>query len=562
MTSIRIGAGGNGLAGTGLRRTAPRSAWAAVIAAWRRHRDLLANVGSLVASTGVSSLLGVVYWMFASRLFTQEEVGYGSAAISAMTLLGEIGIFGLGTLLIGELPRRTARAGLVSAALLACALGSLVLGLGFALVAPHVSENFARMIGTPARAGVFAAGVAVTGVTLVFDQATIGLMRGGIQLARNIAFAIVKLLALPAAAIILHDQFGVGITLSWVAGMALSLVLVAVRLWFAGEPVLTRPDWGVLRGLGKTAMAHNWLNVGMTMPYYVLPVLVTLIVSPAANAAYYIALMLSGFLFIVPTHLSTVLFAVVAADPKVVARKLRFAIRVSFLIGLPGMIALILGAHLALSLFGRGYAAVATLPLCLLVLGYPASVPKALYIAVCRASGKISRAAVVLTACSCMEIAAAAAGGLAGGLTGLAIALLAARYVEALVTTPPVIRAALGHGRHRRAESAAPATGSGSHPRAETRDEAPHYPAPAVPGSLRQGNGHRDPVQWEVHYLGQENGHNQQNGHHDPRQQNGHHDPRHGYYYYYYYYYDPDLGDGDLDQGDGYYRPRSGGRQP
>ena len=178
------------------------------MAAWRRHRDLLSNAGSLVATTGVASLLGFVYWMFAARLFSQRAVGYGSAAVSAMTLLGTIGMLGLGTLLIGELPRRSSRAGLVSAALLTCGLGSLVLGLGFAVVAPHVSVSFADMIGTPGRGALFVAGVALTGVTLVFDQATIGLMRGGLQLRRNIAFAVAKLLVLPAAAIILHDQFG------------------------------------------------------------------------------------------------------------------------------------------------------------------------------------------------------------------------------------------------------------------------------------------------------------------------------------------------------------------
>ena len=316
MTGARVGVGARRPNGPFLRRVLPRSPWAAVMAAWHLHRDLLSNAGSLVMSTGVASLLGVVYWMFATRLFSQRAVGYGSAAVSAMTLLGTIGMLGLGTLLIGELPRRTGRAGLVSAALLTCGLGSLVLGLVFAVVAPHVSVNFANMIGTPGRGALFVAGVAVTGVTLVFDQATIGLMRGGLQLGRNIAFAVAKVLVLPAAAIVLHDQFGAGITATWVAGMALSLVLVAIRLGVAGEPVLPRPDWGVLRGLGKTAMAHNWLNLAMTMPFYLLPVLVTVIVSPSANAAFYIAAMLTTFLFIVPAHLSTVLFAVVAADPR------------------------------------------------------------------------------------------------------------------------------------------------------------------------------------------------------------------------------------------------------
>ena len=86
----------------------------------------------------------------------------------------------------------------------------------------------------------------------------------------------------------------------------------------------------------------------------------------------------------------------------------------------------------------------ATVPMWLITLGYPAAVPKSLYIAVCRASGQVSRAALVLSACSGLEIAAAAAGGAAGGLYGLSLALLAVRYAEALVTTPPVLRAAFG----------------------------------------------------------------------------------------------------------------------
>ena len=415
--------------------------------AWRLHRDLLSNAGSLVVSTGVASLLGIVYWMSATRLFSQQAVGYGSASVSAMTLLGTIGMLGLGTLLIGQLPRRSARAGLMWAALLTSGVGALLLGMGFAVVAPRVSVNFANMIGTPGRGALFAAGVAGTAVALVFDQAAIGLMRGGLQLGRNIAFAVLKVLVLPATAVMLNDHAGTGITLSWVGGMAMSLVLVAIRLRLAGGPVLSRPDWGALRGLGKTAMAHNWLNLAMTMPFYLLPVLVTVIVSPAANAAFYIAAMLTTFLFIVPAHLSTVLFAVVAADPSVVARKLRFALRVSFLIGIPGMAVLILGAHLALGLFGKGYAE-ATIPMWLITLGYPAAVSKSLYIAVCRAAGRIPRAAAVLSACSGLEMAAAAAGGVAGGLYGLSLALLAVRYAEALVTTPPVLRAAFGRGEH------------------------------------------------------------------------------------------------------------------
>ncbi len=423
----------------------------------RRHWDVLGSATSLVATTAVASLLGFVYWAMAARLFPQRAVGYGSAAISAMTLLGTIGMLGLGTVLIGELPRRRDRARLVSAALLASAAGSALLGLGFAVISPHISTHFGRISGSAGQAALFTAGVCLTGASLVFDQATIGLLRGGVQLARNAAFAVAKLAILPATALVLHDRFGVGITASWVAGLAASMLLVAAWLRITGTHVLPRPDWGVLRGLGKTAVAHSWLNLAITVPRSLIPVLVTIIVSPSANAAFYAAWMLSGFLYIVPTHLSTVLFAVASADPQVIARKLRFTLGLSALLGLAGMIVLGAGAHFALSLFGPSYARAGTVPLLLLVAGYVPTVPKLHYIAVCRAQGRITRAAAVLTAAAVAEVAAAAAGGATAGLNGLSAALLGVFFLEGMVTAPSVARAAFGHGRHRRAAGRRPA---------------------------------------------------------------------------------------------------------
>src|ERR1700734_3299662 len=75
--------------------SAPERAAAAGGQAWgaRHGAAALGRAGQpqrRVATPGVASVLGFVYWALAARLFSQRAVGYGSAGISAMTLLGTI----------------------------------------------------------------------------------------------------------------------------------------------------------------------------------------------------------------------------------------------------------------------------------------------------------------------------------------------------------------------------------------------------------------------------------------------------------------------------------------
>jgi len=185
-----------------------------------------------------------------------------------------------------------------------------------------------------------------------------------------------------------------------------------------------------------------------------------------------------------------VLFAVASADPQVIARKLRFTLRVSAVIGLAGMAALGLGAHLTLSLFGAGYAREATVTLWLLVIGYVPTVPKMHYIAVCRAAGRIPRAAAVLTTAAGVEVAAAVIGGRADGLDGLSLALVAVFFLEGLVTTPPVVRAAIGRGRHRRPDLAARTAGSTQKP---SEPRPAQLPSSAGGGPVYKRSGEQSP---------------------------------------------------------------------
>ena len=100
-----------------------------------------------------------------------------------------------------------------------------------------------------------------------------------------------------------------------------------------------------------------------------------------------------------------------------------------------------------------------TVPLWLLIIGYLPSVPKVHYVAVCRATGHVARGAAVPSTAATIEVTAATLGGMAGGLDGFSYALVTVFIVEGAVTTPPVLRAAMGYGRHRHTGRAMAPTG-------------------------------------------------------------------------------------------------------
>ena len=408
------------------------------------NSDLLKNAGSLAATTGLTSLFGFAFWFIAAKEFKPAEVGYGSAATNAMQLLGTIGMFGLGTMLIGELPRRRERGGLFSASLITSAVGSLILAMLF-LIGVEVlgfGPKFQDISGTVPRIVMFGAGSMLTGATMVFDEGTIGLMRGGVQLWRNLAMSALKLAILPVTTIFLHDVYGVGITLAFTLATALSIIPAGIMLVRGGSRVFHRPDWTLLRKMFKVALNHNWLNLAIATPPRLVPIIVTLAVGPAENAVFYVCYMISSFLFMVPVHLSTVLFAIASASPELIGEKLRFVLRMSLMIGLPVMAVLAIGAHFVLGLFSPTYAAEGTVPLLTLIVGYIPQMPKAQFIAVSRATNRVGRAAALLCCTASTEMVAIVIGGKLGGLDGLSFAYLSVLTIEGCITAPTVLRAA------------------------------------------------------------------------------------------------------------------------
>lgn len=407
------------------------------------NKVLFTNATSLLGTTAVTSVLGFVYWWAAARTFPPEAVGLASAAISAMTLLGNIGVLGLGTLLIGELSRHSGRAGsLTIASMIVAGVVSAVLGVIFALASPLISHDLIPLSASPLSILIFAVGVVMMATTLILDQALIGLLRGELQLARNTLFAVVKLGLLYLASLWFTQNLGVAIYATWMLGNVISLAALAgyllsrrIRIWYP-------PQWGLIRGMGRSAMAHHALNLILQAPSMLLPLVVTAMLSARVNASFYAAWMVAAFVFVVPGHLSTALYAIGAKDPMALAAKMRTTLKVSTVLAIPMCLGIFVLSGPLLHLFGADYAAQATWCLRLLGLGVLPLIIKNHYVTLLRIEHQIEANAAFMLIAATLEVVLPAIGIALGGLTGLGLAWLLAVSGEALLMSPRVFHAA------------------------------------------------------------------------------------------------------------------------
>ena len=410
---------------------------------FKTNSVMFMNAGSLVGTTAVTSMLGFVYWWAAARLFPPETIGFASATIAAMTLLGSICILGLGTLLIGELQRHPGKEmSLITAALLLVGAVGAVAGILFTLIAPFLSADFRSLSASLHNSLLFAAGVCLSAITVVLDQALIGLLRGAWQFWRNMLFAVIKLVALLGAALWLSHAVGLAIYNTWTLGNLLSLGVLAVfalskRGWSHKKYL---PHWGLLRELKAAALQHHILNMIIQAPALALPICVTAFLSTTANAWFYIAWMITSFLAVASLALSTVLYAESAAQPAKLAHKIRLTLSVAFVICVLANCVLQLSAKQVLGVFGHTYAEQASSTLRILSLAVFPSIIKNHFITVCRIQKRLVQTMLPLLACGMLELSFVFIGVHLGGLPGLSLGYVIALVIEAICMSGTVYK--------------------------------------------------------------------------------------------------------------------------
>jgi len=432
----------------------------------RRFGDVLGPSASLLGTTIVTSILGFGYWWAAARLAPIHEVGVATAVISSVTLLGTIGMFGFGTMLIAE----AGRCGRAVGSLVATSMVVVtVLATGLAAVSwaglRLAHGAIGQAMASPWLDAGFIIGVGLTASGMVLDQAMVGIRASSVQLYRNSYFSFGKLALLVLAAVAVGSHSQVTMVWAWVIGIALSMVAAAGHLAARGYRLDQPIRLSAMRGRVAMTFHHNTLNFSLSVPRLALPLLVASLLGVRANAGFYAAWMITSFLYILPVHLSTALFAVAVGDAHALAPRLRAALRVSLLLGGSAAVAVAALSGPVMRSFGPGYA-IARPALVVMAAAYFPNAFKQFYVAVARVNNRLRKAGAICGTGAALELCLTAVAGWFDGLTGISLGFLAAVTLQSIYYLPQVLRALHPGGRH-----AAPP--GPSRPRQQARSPAP-----------------------------------------------------------------------------------------
>jgi GT2 family glycosyltransferase/O-antigen/teichoic acid export membrane protein len=407
----------------------------------REHIVLFSNAGLLALGTGVASFLGFFYWWLAARTFPASAVGSAAAAISLMNFIGHLGEVGLGALLIGEGHRFKERSGsFISAALVISGGCSALFGLCYIALSPAFPANDLDL-GFGGGGLVFSLGCALTGLTLVLDQAMVGLLRSWLQVSRNVSFAVVKLALIALMPLwlgmsIYHDST---ILTTWVVGQIASIILLFAIVRDELDSVLDRPDFGLVKLRLPGVVGHHGLNLANLAPGLLLPFVVAIVLSPSINAAFYAAWTMTTVAYLVPASLATVVFAVGAKSPYGLCAKVRASISTSMAIGVAVAIIFYAAPEFILGLFSQTYAQIGASSLSILGLSiFPVTI-KYHYVSIQRLRNRMFSASLLVGFGCVLELAGAIVGGLNGNLFGLTVGWLIGLSAEAVLMTPVVL---------------------------------------------------------------------------------------------------------------------------
>lgn len=402
---------------------------------------LFRNAYALIVNTGVTAILGFVYWVVAARFYSTRDVGLAAAAISAMTLLAGLSLFNLEAVLVRFVPiagastRRLAISVYAISGVAATILAALFI-LGLDIWEPTL--GFLKASG----GGVWFVIATVAWMIFVLqDGILVGLGRAVWVPIENAIFGVGKLVLLVAFV----GAGPIGIFQSWTIAAAVVVIPFTLLIFYrfipehmrvpavSGEPLSQQ----MLRQYAVADYVGAMFDLAAIS---LLPLLVTHWAGPEENAFFYQSWIIAYTLILVANNTARALTVEAAKDQAQLQSYGRVVFAHTLKLLVPAVVAMVVLAPLLLSVFGPEYAEKGTLTLRILAVSALPHTVVLMALVTARLQHQLREVIAIQVVTSLLVLGVALA--LAGqyGSLGAAIAWLGAQAMVALVLLATRVR--------------------------------------------------------------------------------------------------------------------------
>ncbi|MEV0586457.1 hypothetical protein [Nonomuraea sp. NPDC050310] len=402
---------------------------------------------ALMANTAITAVLGLGYWMLATRLYSPDAFGEGQAMISAMRLFASLTGLAFAGMLARFIPVAGRRTGeLVGRAYAVAGAIGVLAALVFLLTLPMWGTAYASLAGLLPGL-LFLLAVLVWTVFTLQDVVLTGLRRAVWVPAGSLAFGLVKMALLGVLAVALPSG-GVlgGIFVSWIIPTALALIPVN---WYifrvlaprAADPAAQPAVPLSARRIGRFLAGDFPGALSALLVIFLVPVLVAGWVEDVAHFGYFtVAHSLGCMVALLANNLALSLTVESSLDAGSLARNLRATLRRAFLVLGPIVGLTVLAAPLLLGVFGGELAEYGTPLLRLMALAVIPGMLIEVHLATLRARSAARRLAVTQIGLALLVLGSVTVAFPLWGITGVGLALLGSQVVVAALVLPHILK--------------------------------------------------------------------------------------------------------------------------
>lgn len=317
--------------------------------------SLYKNSYYIMINTYLSAVLGFIFWIIATRLYTPYDIGLIVALISISGLITKISLLGTDTAVIRFLMNEKDKNTLINTCFSILLAVTFITSILFIIFVNQISPNLDFLQKSIIIPILFLLYTITSGLLGILNNVFTAFRESKYRLYVENIFAFLKI---PLLLILIFLPSKLNIFAAWTISEVIALIM---GLFFLRKSFLNsympkinfhKPT---IKKISSFSLLNYSVNLFISLPIFILPIIIINLLNPAYNAFFYIAFTLSNVILIISEAISISLFAEGSFNESGFITDLKRGIKHAYQLLIPAIVVIFLFGDKILLIFGTEY---------------------------------------------------------------------------------------------------------------------------------------------------------------------------------------------------------------